>query len=119
MPAAPESVAATSVGDLRVDWAFNRWVLAECRGRSAQRQCQSDADLGELLVEIGIPMREARELGERLWSARPADAKLQAAYPWEAMWRATGLHPGLAIPLAFLGPLIVAAFFVLLVWLLY
>ena len=119
MAAATETVEVTSVGDLELDWAFNHWVLAQCRGRAAQQQCRSGAELGELLIEVGIPMREARELGGRLWSSRPPDAKLRAAYPWEAMWRATGLHPGLAIPLAFLGPVIVAAFFVVLVWLLY
>ena len=112
-------VEVTSVGDLGLDWAFNNWVLAECRGRSAQRQGRSDAELSELLIQIGIPMREARELGERLWSSRPADARLQAAYPWEAMWRASGLHPALAFGLAALGPMIVVAFFVLLAWLLY
>ena len=119
MTAATELVEVTSVGDLEIDWAFNRWVLAQCRGRSAQRQCDSSADLGELLIEIGIPMREARELGTRLWSSRPADAKLQAARPWEAMWRATGLHPAVAFTLAALGPVIVIAFLVLLFWLLY
>jgi hypothetical protein len=112
-------VEVTSVGDVEVDWAFNHWVLAQCRGRAAQRQCRSAADLGELLTEVGIPMREARELGARLWGARPSDAKLRAAYPWEAMFRATGLHPAVAIGLAVLGPLIVVAFFVLLAWLLY
>jgi hypothetical protein len=119
MATVTEIVEVTSVGDVEIDWAFNRWVHAQCRGRAAQKQCRSSSDLGELLVEIGIPMREARELGGRIWSSRPADSKLRAAYPWEAMWRATGLHPGLAIPLAFLGPVIVAAFFVVLVWLLY
>jgi hypothetical protein len=119
MAAATEMVEVTSVGDLELDWAFNHWVLAQCRGRAAQRQCRSGAELGELLIEIGIPIREARELGAQLWSARPADAKLQAAYPWAAMWRATGLHPALAIGLALLGPLIVVGFFVLLFWLLY
>ena len=112
-------VETTSVGDVEVDWAFNSWVHAQSRGRSAQKQCRSADELGELLIEIGIPMREARELGGRLWSSRPPDSKLRAAYPWEAMWRATGLHPGVAILLAFLGPVIVTAFFVLLVWLLY
>lgn len=112
-------VEVTSVGDVEVDWAFNHWVLAQCRGRAAQRQCRSAGELGELLVEIGIPMREARELGSRLWPGRPADAKLRAAYPWEAMWKATGLHPAVAIALAALGPVIVVVFFVLLFWLLY
>ena len=119
MAAATEMVEVTSVGDLELDWAYNHWVLAQCRGRAAQRQCRSAAELGELLIDVGVPMREARELGRQLWSSRPPDSMLQAAYPWEAMWRSTGLHPGLAIPLAFLGPLIVAAFFVLLAWLLY
>lgn len=119
MAATTEIVEVTSVGDLEVDWAFNRWVLAQCRGRSAQRQCRSGADLGELLIEIGIPMREARELGARLWASRPPDAKLQAAYPWESVWRATGLHPAVAITLAFLGPVIVVVFLLLLFWLLY
>jgi hypothetical protein len=112
-------VEVTSVGDVEVNWAFNHWVLAECRGRAAQRQCRSARELGELLVEIGIPMREARELGAGLWSARPGDAKLRAAYPWEAMFRATGLHPAIAIALAVLGPLFVVVFFLLLAWLLY
>jgi hypothetical protein len=119
MASATEMVEVTSVGDVQVDWAFNQWVLAQCRGRSAQRRCRSAADLGELLIEIGVPMREARELAARLWSERPPDAKLSAAYPWEAMWRATGLHPAVAIALAALGPVVVVAFFVLLFWLLY
>jgi hypothetical protein len=119
MAAATEIVEVTSVGDVEIDWAFNRWVLAQCRGRSAQRQCSSASDLGELLIEIGIPMREARELAVRLWSSRPADAKLSAAYPWEALWKATGLHPAIAITLALLGPIIVVAFLLLLFWLLY
>jgi hypothetical protein len=112
-------VEVTSVGDVEVDWAFNHWVLAECRGRSAQRQCRSASELGELLVEVGIPMREAHELGAQMWSARPGDAKLSAAYPWEAMFRATGLHPAVAIALAVLGPVLVVVFFLLLAWLLY
>jgi hypothetical protein len=117
--AATEIVEVTSVGDVEIDWAFNRWVLAQCRGRSAQRQCRSSSELGELLIEIGIPMREARELGAQLWASRPPDAKLSAAYPWEAMWKATGLPPAVAIGIALLGPLIVVAFFILLLWLLY
>jgi hypothetical protein len=116
---AASGIEVTSVGDVEVDWAFNRWVLAQCRGRSAQRRCASAADLGELLIEIGIPMREARELAERLWSARPPDASLQAAYPWEAMWKATGLPPVAAFALAVVGPVLVIALFVLLAWLLY
>jgi hypothetical protein len=119
MAAATEIVEVTSVGDVEIDWAFNHWVLAQCRGRSAQRQCRSGADLGDLLIEIGIPIREARELGAQLWPSRPPDAKLTAAYPWEAMWRATGLHPALAFTIALLGPVIVVAFFILLFWLLY
>lgn len=119
MAASTEIVEVTSVGDVEIDWAFNRWVLVQCRGRSAQRRCRSGAELGELLIEIGIPMREARELGNQLWSSRPADAKLSAAYPSEAMWRATGLHPALAFAIAALGPVIVVAFLLLLVWLLY
>lgn len=113
------STEVTSVGDLEVDYAYNSWVLAQCRGRSAQRQVRSDAELGELLIEIGIPMREARELGVQIWSSRPKDAELRAARPSEAMWRATGLSPGTAILLAALGPIIVVAFFLLLIWLLY
>lgn len=109
----------TSVGDLEVDYAYNSWVLAQCRGRSAQRQVRSGGELGELLIEIGVPMREARELGAQIWSSRPKDAELRAARPSEAMWRATGLSPGSAILLAVLGPIIVVAFFLLLIWLLY
>src|SRR5688500_13070366 len=119
MAAATETVEVTSVGDLELDWAFNHWVLAQCRGRAAQRRWRSGAERGDLLIGIGIPMREARELGGRLWTSRPPDSKRRAARPWEAMYRATGLHPGLAILLAFLGPVIVAAFFVFLFWLLY
>jgi hypothetical protein len=117
VPAA--TVEVTSVGDLEVDYAYNSWVLAQCRGRSAQRQVRSGAELGELLIEIGIPMREARELGMQIWSTRPKDAELRAARPWEAMWRATGFSPGTAILLAALGPFIVIGFFLLLIWLLY
>jgi hypothetical protein len=119
MASATEIVEVTSVGDVQVDWAYNRWVLAQCRDRSAQRQCGSAEDLGELLIEIGIPVREARELGARLWSERPADAKLRSAYPGEAMWRATGLPAAVAIAIAVLGPVLVVAFFLLLFWLLY
>jgi hypothetical protein len=117
--AATGIVEATSVGDVEIDWAFNRWVLAQCRGQAAQRQCRSGADLGELLIEIGVPMREARELGVRLWSSRPPDAGLRAARPWEAIWKATGLSPVAAFTLAVVGPILVVALFVLLAWLLY
>jgi hypothetical protein len=119
MAAATGTTEVTSVGAVEVDYAYNRWVLAQCRGRSAQRQCRTSADLGDLLIEIGVPMREARELGARIWSRRPADAEMRAARPWEAMWRGTGLKPGTAILIAFLGPVIVAIFVVALFWLLY
>lgn len=110
---------STSVGDIEIDWAFNSWVLAQSRGRSAQRRVRSKKDLGELLSEVGIPMREAKELGDQLWSSRPADAKLGAAYSWEAPLKATGLPPGVAILVAVLGPFIIGGFFALLYWLLY
>lgn len=119
MAAATGTIEITSVGDVEVDYAYNRWVLAQCRGRSAQRQCRTSADLGDLLIEIGVPMREARELGARIWSTRPADAEMRAARPWEAMWRGTGLKPGTAILIAFLGPGLVAILVVALFWLLY
>ena len=119
MAAATGTTEITSVGDVEVDYAYNRWVLAQCRGRSAQRQCRTSADLGELLIEIGVPMREARELGDRIWSTRPADAEMRAARPWEAMWRGTGLKPGTAILIAFLGPVFVAILVIALFWLLY
>ncbi len=117
--AASASVEATSVGDVEVDYAYNSWVLAQCRGRSAQRQVRTGAELGDLLIEVGVPMREARELGKRIWGSRPADAELRAARPWEAMWRGTGLSPVTAITIAFLGPLIIVAFVLLLYRLLY
>lgn len=119
MSFATGTIEITSVGDVEVDYAYNRWVLAQCRGRSAQRQCRTSADLGDLLIEIGVPMREARELGTRIWSTRPADAEMRAARPWEAMWRGTGLKPGTAILIAFLGPAFVAILVVALFWLLY
>ena len=119
MAAATGTIEITSVGDLEVDYAYNRWVLAQCRGRSAQRQCRTSAELGELLIEVGVPMREARELGKRIWSSRPGDAELRAARPWEAMWRGTGLAPVTAITIAFLGPVIVIVFLYLLYQLLY
>jgi hypothetical protein len=117
--AASASVEATSVGDVEVDYAYNSWVLAQCRGHSAQRQVRTSGELGELLIEVGVPMREARELGKRIWATRPADAELQAARPWEAMWRGTGLSPVTAITIAFLGPVIVVVFVYLLYRLLY
>jgi hypothetical protein len=117
--AASASVEATSVGDVEVDYAYNLWVLAQCRERSAQRQIRTSAELGELLIEVGVPMREARELSERIWASRPADAELRAARPWEAMWRGTGLSPVTAITIAFLGPVIVVVFVYLLYRLLY
>jgi hypothetical protein len=117
--AASASIEETSVGDVEVDYAYNSWVLAQCRGRSAQRQVKTSADLGELLIQVGVPMREARELGKRIWSSRPADAELQAARPWETMWRGTGFSAATAITVAFLGPVIVAVFVYLLYRLLY
>jgi len=119
MAAANGTIEVTSVGDLEVDYAYNRWVLAQCRGRSAQRQCRSSAELGELLIQVGVPMREARELGKQIWSSRPGDAELQAARPWEAMWRGTGMNPVTAITIAFAGPVIVGVFVYLLYRLLY
>ena len=109
----------TSVGEVHVDYAFNSWVHAESRGRAAQKRVRSAADMGDLLIEVGIPMREARELGDRLWSARPKDATLAAARPWEPMWRGTGLPTPIAIGIAFLGPVIIGFFFVALWWLLF
>jgi hypothetical protein len=117
--AASASIEESSVGDVEVDYAYNSWVLAQCRGRSAQRQVKTSADLGELLIQVGVPMREARELGKRIWSSRPADAELRAARPWEAMWRGTGFSAVTAITVAFLGPVIVAVFVYLLYQLLY
>ena len=119
MAAATGTIEITSVGDLEVDYAYNRWVLAQCRGRSAQRQCRTGAELGELLIEVGVPMREARELGKQIWASRPGDAELRAARPWEAMWRGTGLNPVTAITIAFAGPVIVVVFLYLLYQLLY
>ena len=119
MAAATGTIEITSVGDLEVDYAYNKWVLAQCRGRSAQRQCRTSAELGELLIEVGVPMREARELGKQIWASRPGDAELRAARHWEAMWRGTGLNPVTAITIAFLGPVIVVVFLYLLYQLLY
>ena len=80
---------------------------------------KTSAELGELLIEIGVPMREARELGKHIWDSRPGDAQLRAARPWEAMWRGTGLNPVTAITIAFAGPVIVVVFIYLLYLLLY
>ena len=93
----------------RLTWGINRWVLVDGPAGSVQRQVSSPAELGDLLVDAGVPPGEVDGLAAELWHGRPRDAGFESARRDEAMWRSTGL-PAWAI---FLLLALVAALLVL------
>lgn len=80
-----------SIGPVTVTYAFRSWVLVEARGRSVQRRVGSSEELGAALAELGVPSTEADSLADRLWDARPRDARFANTRPWETFWAAQGV----------------------------
>lgn len=79
---------------ITVSWGVNRWVLVEAPGGTLQRQVSSPAQLGALLMEMGVDRRGADELARRCWHERPADAAMLTVRRREAVWKSTGLSAG-------------------------
>jgi hypothetical protein len=79
----------TSVGQVTVQWGWNKWVSINGRGLSAcQAVISNRRGLEQLLVKGGIPEAEARPHAKRLWSDRP-DGSLRRgeAEAWEGPWK--------------------------------
>lgn len=81
----------SSVGPITVTYAFRSWALAEKPGAALRRRVRSEKELGGLLLELGVPEREAPTVASRLWDARPADAAHATVRPWEGWVASTGL----------------------------
>ena len=84
-----------SIGPVTVTYAFRSWVLVEAGGRSVQRRVGSSEELGAALAALGLPPTEADSLADRLWDARPRDARFANARPWETFWAAQGVSFGI------------------------
>lgn len=80
-----------STGPVTVGYAFRSWVLVEAPGRgSVRRRVRSEAELAEVLGEVGVPVTESEALAARLWDARPSDAGASSVRPWEGWVPSTG-----------------------------
>jgi hypothetical protein len=104
-----------SIGPVTVTYAFRSWVLVEAGGRSVQRRVGSSEELGAALAALGLPPTEADSLADRLWDARPRDARFATARPWETFWAAQGVSFGLFLfwTLVFVGVIVLIG---LLLW---
>jgi hypothetical protein len=103
-----------SIGPVTVTYAFRSWVLVEARSRgSLRRRVRSEDALASVLTELGLPAKEAQSVAERLWDARPHDAGLSSARPWEG-WAAS---IGLSRLQLFLGVAAIAGLIGLILWL--
>jgi hypothetical protein len=104
-----------SIGPVTVTYAFRSWVLVEADGRSVQRRVGSSEELGAALAALGLPPTEAGSLADRLWDARPRDARFATARPWETFWAAQGVSFGLFLfwTLVFVGVIVLIG---LLLW---
>jgi hypothetical protein len=79
----------TSIGQLTVQYGWNRWVSISGRGTAAHKAVvASRGGLDRLLIQAGVPELEARRLAKRLWGDRPGHALRRGdASPWESPWK--------------------------------
>lgn len=82
-------VLETSLGDVTVDWAWNKWVTVSTAGsRPARTQVGRRKDLKKLLVAAGLPPEEAEPAARKAWRARPSSAARSGeAEPWGSPWK--------------------------------
>lgn len=82
-------ILETSLGDVTVDWAWNKWVTVSTSGtRPARSQVGRRRDLTKLLVEAGVPPDEAESAARKAWRARPSSASRSVeAEPWGSPWK--------------------------------
>jgi hypothetical protein len=79
----------TSIGQLSVQYGWNRWVSISGRGTAAHKAVvASRRGLDRLLVQAGVPKSEARLLAKKLWGDRPGHALRRGdASAWESPWK--------------------------------
>jgi hypothetical protein len=82
-------VVETSLGDVTVDWAWNKWVTVSASGaRPARSRIGRRRDLAKLFVEAGVPADEAESAAGRAWRARPSSGSRSGeAEPWGSPWK--------------------------------
>jgi hypothetical protein len=104
-----------SIGPITITYAFRSWVLVEAgRQGSLRRRVRSEAALASVLKELDLPANEADSVAGRLWEARPEDAGLSAARPWDGFAPSIGLS---RLKLFLLG-VVAVALTGLIIWLL-
>jgi hypothetical protein len=105
-----------SIGPITITYAFRSWVLVEAPGHeSLRRRVRSEAELSEVLSELGVPATEADSVAARLWAARPADAGLGKVSPWEGFAPSTG-YSRLTL---FVAAVVIVVLAGLILWLVY
>jgi hypothetical protein len=78
----------TSIGQLTVQYGWNRWVSISGRGMAHKAVVSSRRGLDRLLVQAGVPEQEAHPLAKRLWRDRPGHALRRGdASAWESPWK--------------------------------
>ena len=82
-------ILETSLGDLTIDWAWNKWVTVSASGtRPARSRVCRSRDLAKLCVEAGVPADEAEPAAGRAWRARPSSGSRSGeAEPWGSPWK--------------------------------
>lgn len=82
-------VLETSLGDVTVDWAWNKWVTVAASGtKPARSRVGRRKDLTRLLVAAGVPQDEAERAARKAWRARPSSAPRSGeAEPWGSPWK--------------------------------
>ena len=77
----------SSIGEVTVQWGFNRWVAATVQGnRTARAQVKGRGGLAELLVSAGLPDSEAESVSRESWRKRPSSFAHSEADPWGSPW---------------------------------
>jgi hypothetical protein len=81
-------VVECSIGEVTVQWGFNRWVAASVKGtKPARAQVKGRGGLAELLVSAGLPVDEAKSVSRESWRKRPTSFAHGEAQPWGSPWK--------------------------------
>ena len=109
-------IVQSSVGEVTVQWGWNRWVAVSVPGhRTAREQVKGRRQLAELLVATGLPETEAGSTARESWRQRPGSSAHGEAEPWGSPW--TRLRYGtLAVVLAGLVAMALCMFWLKLYW---
>lgn len=109
-------IVQSSVGEVTVQWGWNRWVVVSLPGRpTARAQVKGQRAIAELLLAAGLPKTEADSAARESWRFRPGSAAYSEAEPWGSPW--TRLRFGtLAVVLAGLVAMALCMFWLKLYW---